>query len=185
MNRPELAIGVDEDGDPACALHAVKRNDVEVQINKTKLDAIRRPAPVMQRQVADPVKEMNMSLENAPKCLAPDCEVRTNSAVGYCAKHYFLSKTKNQGEAPTCTVCGETLRRDNATGLCKKHRGPSHPKKAAAPKKKAVVKAAAALGIKAPKAEPLCGLVDLGKLKCDLLAKLAAVELVEKALREV
>ena len=49
---------------------------------------------------------------------------------------------------------------------------------------KAVRKTAAELGIKAPKAEPLCGLVDLGKLKCDVLAKLAAIELIEKTLRE-
>jgi hypothetical protein len=132
----------------------------------------------MQRQVADPVKEKPMNPE-APKCLAPDCEVRTNSSVGYCAKHFFLSHTKNKGEPPTCTVCGETLRRDNATGLCKKHRSPSRPNKPAKPKK-AVVKTAAELDTKAPKAEPLCGLVDLGELKADLLAKLAAVELIER-----
>jgi len=132
--------------------------------------------------------------ENAPKCKYGPCEVQTNGSTGYCPKHYYLSKTQNQGEPPTCTVCGENLRRDNATGLCKKHRSNSHPNKAAqpkpTPKKYANVTIgrisvpAAAMGIKAPKAEPLYGLVDLGKLKCDLLAKLAAIELIEKTLRE-
>jgi hypothetical protein len=159
-NRPEVAIGVDEDGDPACAMHAVKGN-----------------------------KEKLMNLEDAPKCLASDCEARTKSKVGYCAKHFFLSYSKNKGAAPTCSVCGETLRRDNATGLCKQHRGNTHPQKAATPKK-AVVKKAAASNIRRGDElidrfleRPSVGHVDLVKIKADLMAKLAAIELIEAMIR--
>lgn len=122
-----------------------------------------------------------MSLEDAPKCQSPDCEVRTKSAVGYCAKHYFLSKTKNKGEQPECSVCSVKLRRDNELKLCKQHRGKTHPQKAAksvAKKAKPPQSTGRITNITVPGLEPK--LVDLGKLKRDLLAKLAAIELIEK-----
>jgi hypothetical protein len=68
VRAANVAVGVDDDGEPACSMHAVKRNDVEVQTNKAKLDAIRRPAPVTQRQIAQPVKENIMNEQRFCKC---------------------------------------------------------------------------------------------------------------------
>ena len=145
VNRPQPAIGVDEDGDPACSTHAVRRNDPEIQTNKTKLDAIRRPASVTQRPAAQPAKESVM--ERLCKC-----------------------------------GCGTEVPASNRFSFIKGHIKRGKRAKAAKPSK-VVIKTAAEARHQAPKAEPLCGLVDLGKLKCDLLAKLAAIELIEKTLR--
>jgi hypothetical protein len=135
-------------------MHAVKRNDPEVQRTKTKLDAIRRPASVTQRPVAQPAKEKVM--ERAPKVFQPrQC---------LCCGETFLPTGSTQRFAP-----GHKPKKTAAT-----------PVKAAPANKASASRTAAEFGIKAPKAEPLCGLVDLAKLKCDLLAKLAAVELIEK-----
>jgi hypothetical protein len=81
--------------------------------------------------------------------------------------------------------CGTEVPASNRFSYINGHRArkPHGQAKRGRPKKAAVA-TAAELGMKAPKAEPLCGLVDLGKLKCDLLAKLAAIELIEKTLRE-
>jgi outer membrane biosynthesis protein TonB len=157
-SRPQPSVGVDEDGEPACMMHAVKRNDPEIQTTKTKLDAIRRPAPTAQCQIAQPVKETSME---------------RSAAV-------FAKKVCACG-------CGQEFM---PTGAASKF-FPGHKPKykpanvAKGSPKKSAIKTGADQGLKATKAEPLGGLVDLGKLKCDLLAKLAALELVAKALREV
>jgi hypothetical protein len=135
-------------------MHAVKRNDPEVQTNKTKLDAIRRPAPVMQRQVADPVKEMNMA---------------RSAAV-------FPQRVCICGCGQSFTPSGPSQK--FFPGHKPKYK-PAKAVKTAAPKK------AVAKSPEPAKAMALPGLVDLGKLKADLLAKLAAIELVEKAAREL
>jgi len=151
-HHPVAAVGQDEEGEPACAAHAVKKGE-------------------------------GMDLKDAPKCKAPDCEVHTKSKVGYCAKHYFLSKTKNQGTPPSCSVCGETLRRNNATRLCKKHRGSAgHGKTTAKPARKSK-----ANGTNGHAAAPqLQGgkWVDLEALRVSLQRKLDVLSQVEQMLSD-
>ena len=148
LNRLEPAIGLDEDGEPACSMHAVKRNDVEVSTSKAKLDAIRRPAPGAQRPIAQPVKEKPMDPVRICKC-GCGTEVPASNRFSYISGH--------------------------------RARKPHGHAKLGRPKKAAI--ATAELGMKAPIADS-SSMVDLGKLKCDLLAKLAAIELIEKTLRE-
>jgi hypothetical protein len=141
---------VDDDGEPACSVHAVKRNDPEVQTNKAKLDAIRRPAPVTQRPIAQPVKENIMNEQRCCKC-GCGTEVPASNRFSYINGH----------------------RAHKPHGSAKRGRP-----------KKIVAEAAPKSIVPFVKADLTCGLVDLGKLKCDLLAKLAAIELIEKTLRE-
>jgi hypothetical protein len=153
LNRPEPAIGVDDEGDPACGLHAMKRNDPEVQTSKAKLDAIRRPAPTAKGQIAPPVKEKSMP--RAPKTFAP------RTCICGC----------NQAFVPT----GSTQRympghKPKPTAVAVKT-----PKKAAL---KVTIPEGRLIGLAVPGKEP--NLVDLGKLKRDLQAKLAAIELIEQ-----
>jgi hypothetical protein len=128
-------------------------------------------------------KEKPMPLDpEAPLCKAPGCEARTNSKVGYCAKHYFLSETKNHGEPGTCTVCGITLRRDNRNGLCKEHRGRTHAR-IAKPKKSAKPRAEATNGrvtnVAVPDADPARINVRLNEQQIDSL--LTRLPLADKA----
>lgn len=59
------------------------------------------------------------------KCKFDGCAVPTASKVGYCAKHFHLSRGKNPNQARrACSHagCEATLRSDNQIGFCKKHR---------------------------------------------------------------
>lgn len=127
------------------------------------------PAPTLE---PIPLKEKPMNRE-APKCKAEDCETLTNSAVGYCAKHYYLSKTKHQGVAPTCSVCGVAVRRDNERRLCKAHRNSNAHRKEPAKKTSKSAKPA--------KPNPVRSLPD----ELDATAARVNVSMTEKQLNDV
>ena len=151
-SRPEVAIGVDEDGEPACGLHADKSKGTPM------LRSLPRPVPLAPQPVASraiaPVKEKPVMQRAKPTFAAKTCACGCGEQFNPAGPRSIYKDGHKPGAAPMSPPIKIKLKRKPVQASAIRG-GASDPKQSASP---------------------------LAQLKAELLEKLAAIEVVEKLL---